>query len=184
MKIVQLLSLISFIFLAGCGITPLNTNYYSSDFLKAIESVNLIYKDGDKALALKKLRALPEEGLNKDEIAKKYNLLGVMLYRTGDLDGAIESLYQARQNVDRDPFLTNQIRLNLSSAFFKKNQFEKAYEEINKIDTSYVEADDIYDNGRIITERWNPMGRGAGNDWFKTDSVVEKTRLTKAQIQK
>ncbi len=45
-------------------------------------------------------------------------------------------------------------------------------------------ADDIYDNGRIITERWNPMGRGAGNDWFKTDSVVEKTRLTKAQIQK
>ncbi len=142
MKIVQLLSLISFIFLAGCGITPLNTNYYSSDFLKAIESVNLIYKDGDKALALKKLRALPEEGLNKDEVAKKYNLLGVMLYRTGDLDGAIESLYQARQNVDRDPFLTNQIRLNLSSAFFKKNQFEKAYEEINKIDTSYVEAKD------------------------------------------
>jgi flavin reductase (DIM6/NTAB) family NADH-FMN oxidoreductase RutF len=42
----------------------------------------------------------------------------------------------------------------------------------------------IYDNGRIITSKWNPMGRGAGNDWFKTDSIVEKQRLMKAQIQK
>ncbi|MBD65183.1 MAG: hypothetical protein CME62_08250 [Halobacteriovoraceae bacterium] len=45
-------------------------------------------------------------------------------------------------------------------------------------------SEEIYDNGRIITSRWRPMGRGAGNDWFKTDSIVEKTRLTKAQIQK
>lgn len=42
----------------------------------------------------------------------------------------------------------------------------------------------IYDQGRIITSKWNPMGRGAGNDWFKTDSIIEKTRLMKAQIQK
>lgn len=42
----------------------------------------------------------------------------------------------------------------------------------------------IYDKGRIITSIWKPMGRGAGNDWFKTDSVVEKERLMKAQIQK
>ncbi len=45
-------------------------------------------------------------------------------------------------------------------------------------------AEEIYDNGRLITKNWSPMGRGAGNDWFKTDSVIEKTRLTKAQIQK
>ena len=41
----------------------------------------------------------------------------------------------------------------------------------------------IYEEGRINTQKFKPMGRGAGNDWFKTDSVVEKTRLTKAQIQ-
>ena len=45
-------------------------------------------------------------------------------------------------------------------------------------------AEDIYDNGRIITKNWSPMGRGAGNDWFKTDNVVEKVRNMKAQIQK
>ncbi len=42
----------------------------------------------------------------------------------------------------------------------------------------------IYDNGRIITSAFKPMGRGAGNDWFKTDSIVEKQRLMQAQIQK
>ena len=45
-------------------------------------------------------------------------------------------------------------------------------------------AESIYDQGRIVTSAWKPMGRGAGNDWFKTDSVVEKQRLMKAQIQK
>lgn len=44
--------------------------------------------------------------------------------------------------------------------------------------------EDLYDNGRIITSAWSPVGRGAGNDWFKTDSVMEKTRLMQAQIQK
>lgn len=42
----------------------------------------------------------------------------------------------------------------------------------------------LFDSGRIITKEFKPMGRGAGNDWFKTDSVVEKQRLMKAQIQK
>jgi len=45
-------------------------------------------------------------------------------------------------------------------------------------------AEEIYENGRLITSKWKPMGRGAGNDWFKTTDPVEKVRLTKAQIQK
>ncbi len=44
--------------------------------------------------------------------------------------------------------------------------------------------DKIYDKGRITTSLWKPMGRGAGNDWFKTDSVQSKERLMQAQIQK
>ena len=42
----------------------------------------------------------------------------------------------------------------------------------------------IYNEGRISTELWKPVGRGAGNDWFKTDSTFALDRLTKAQIQK
>jgi flavin reductase (DIM6/NTAB) family NADH-FMN oxidoreductase RutF len=39
-------------------------------------------------------------------------------------------------------------------------------------------------DGKIRTELFKAVGRGAGNDWFKTDSRFEVERLTKAQIQK
>ncbi|MCP4914113.1 MAG: flavin reductase family protein [Oligoflexia bacterium] len=42
----------------------------------------------------------------------------------------------------------------------------------------------IYENGRINTQKLNPVGRGAGNDWFKCDSTFTMERLMKAQIQK
>lgn len=42
----------------------------------------------------------------------------------------------------------------------------------------------LYDNGRIITEKFAPIGRGAGNDWIKCDSTVQLERLMTAQIQK
>lgn len=44
--------------------------------------------------------------------------------------------------------------------------------------------DKIYDSGRIVTDLWKPVGRGAGNDWFRTDSVCERERLMVSQIQK
>lgn len=143
MEIRHILSILLFLLVACSGISPLNTSYYSSEFLKSIESVNLIYKDGDKASAIRKLRSIPDENLNRDEQAKKYNLLGVMLYRNNDYERAAENFYKARQKVDRDPFLTNQIRLNLASLFYKQNQYQKSYDELKKIDLSYVEKKDL-----------------------------------------
>lgn len=42
----------------------------------------------------------------------------------------------------------------------------------------------IMREGKIATDLFKAVGRGAGNDWFKTDSRFEVERLTKAQIQK
>jgi len=42
----------------------------------------------------------------------------------------------------------------------------------------------VYEDGKIITSKLKPIGRGAGNDWIKTDSVIHMDRLMKAQIQK
>lgn len=42
----------------------------------------------------------------------------------------------------------------------------------------------IMKDGKIQTELFQAVGRGAGNDWFRTDSRFEVERLTKAQIQK
>ena len=41
-----------------------------------------------------------------------------------------------------------------------------------------------YDSGRIITQETKPVGRGAGNDWFKTDHPFEMKRMMNSQIQK
>lgn len=38
-------------------------------------------------------------------------------------------------------------------------------------------------DGKIATDLIKSVGRGAGNDWFKTDSRFQLERLTKAQIQ-
>lgn len=45
-------------------------------------------------------------------------------------------------------------------------------------------ASEIFDGGRIITSKLDPVGRGAGNDWFRCDSTFELQRLMKVQIQK
>ena len=42
----------------------------------------------------------------------------------------------------------------------------------------------ILKDGKIQTDLFKPVGRGAGNDWFKTDSVFQLERLMQAQIQK
>ena len=42
----------------------------------------------------------------------------------------------------------------------------------------------VYDAGRIITEKFAPVGRGAGNDWILCDHLIQKERLMGAQIQK
>jgi len=42
----------------------------------------------------------------------------------------------------------------------------------------------ILKDGKIVTDLYQAVGRGAGNDWFKTDSRFEMERLTTSQIQK
>ncbi len=42
----------------------------------------------------------------------------------------------------------------------------------------------ILKDGKIQTQLFQPVGRGAGNDWFRTDSVFELERLMKTQLQK
>lgn len=43
--------------------------------------------------------------------------------------------------------------------------------------------ENIIKDGKISSDLLKAVGRGAGNDWFKTDSKFQVERLTKAQIQ-
>lgn len=44
--------------------------------------------------------------------------------------------------------------------------------------------EELLDEGRISTDKYRPVGRGAGNDWILCDHRVQKERLMKSQIQK
>jgi flavin reductase (DIM6/NTAB) family NADH-FMN oxidoreductase RutF len=45
-------------------------------------------------------------------------------------------------------------------------------------------AEEMLENGRIITSKLHPIGRGAGNDYFRCNDVFTLERLMTAQIQK
>jgi flavin reductase (DIM6/NTAB) family NADH-FMN oxidoreductase RutF len=45
-------------------------------------------------------------------------------------------------------------------------------------------ADELLDSGRIDTDKFAPVGRGAGNDWILCNNRIQIERLMKAQIQK
>jgi hypothetical protein len=45
-------------------------------------------------------------------------------------------------------------------------------------------ADEIIENGKIVTQKFKPVGRGAGHDWFRCSDDFELERLMSAQIQK
>lgn len=45
-------------------------------------------------------------------------------------------------------------------------------------------SEDILDGVKINTRKFQPIGRGAGNDWIRCTDIFERERLTVAQIQK
>jgi flavin reductase (DIM6/NTAB) family NADH-FMN oxidoreductase RutF len=45
-------------------------------------------------------------------------------------------------------------------------------------------AEEILVDGKIITQKLHPIGRGVGNDYFRCTDVFELSRLMKSQIQK
>lgn len=45
-------------------------------------------------------------------------------------------------------------------------------------------AEEILENGKINTQKFQPVGRGAGNDYFRCRETFELNRLMAAQIQK
>lgn len=52
--------------------------------------------------------------------------------------------------------------------------------EVKKIHVN----EDIYEGGRINTDLFKPVGRGAGNDWILCTDRIQRERLMGAQIQK
>ena len=130
-----------FLFSSCSGIKVINErDFYSEAFLKKLSSIQIIYRDGDKQLALKKVDDIQDETITKAEKAKKYNFKGVLLYALGNVEGAIEQFKIARENVDQDLYLKADIGLNLASAHFKLQKLELVETYLDEIDEDYLKS--------------------------------------------
>jgi tetratricopeptide (TPR) repeat protein len=127
--------LIFIFFLYSCSNIKMLTpeDIYSPEFLKKMESIQLIYKDGDKNASLDKLNAINDLESTDAELAKKYNFIGFIYFSEQDFDTAIEKFEMARSKSRIDRVLTSQIYLNLASSYFKKDLYERAYSYLDQV---------------------------------------------------
>jgi hypothetical protein len=65
---------------ACSGIQLITKGQYSDEFLKKVEDIKVIYKQGNNQQALQHLNSINDAGLNPSERAMKYNLIGVIYF--------------------------------------------------------------------------------------------------------
>lgn len=107
---------------------------YSKDFLQQMDKIQTIYKKGNKDTALAELEKLNDSSLSKAELGKKLNFLGIISFSEGDFSQASEYFFRAKDFIRLDEVLAGQTRLNLASAYYKMDKYEKAFNTIETID--------------------------------------------------
>ncbi len=122
-----------FIFLVGCGGISIISGDYSDEFLKKIEEIKIVYKQGESELALKNLHNMSDQGLSPSERSMKYNLIGVIYFTDFNYQNAIKNFNEALATADSDTALKAQIKLNLASAYFKMSNFREAFAYIQDV---------------------------------------------------
>jgi outer membrane PBP1 activator LpoA protein len=86
--------------------------------------------------ALAKLGTLADQGLNPVEKALKYNLKGVILFNSGEVDKALLNFEIAEKYTPKNTQLYSQVELNMASANFKLNQFNDLKKHLSMIDVN------------------------------------------------
>ncbi|MBL7664257.1 MAG: ABC transporter substrate-binding protein [Bacteriovoracaceae bacterium] len=119
--------------LIGCSGVSIITGNYSSDFLKNIEEIKAIYKQGDNTTALNRLEKIKDANINPSEKSMKYNLMGVIYFSDYNYQTAISHFNQALKTADDDTALKAQIKLNLASSYFKLSNYRESFQFLQSI---------------------------------------------------
>ncbi len=117
----------TFILVLSCSQVSLISGQYSEGFLRKIEEIKVIYKQGENELALKRLNNINDQTINPEERAMKYNLIGVIYFSDFNYQSAITNFNEALVTADSDPSLKAQVKLNLASAYFKLGRAREAF---------------------------------------------------------
>lgn len=133
------------LFLQACsGIKILSPEQiYDKEFLSRVDGIKAIYKNGDTQGALTKLNQMKDSELKPEEMAVKYNLMGLIFYSKSSYDEAVTYFEKALKTIDRDRALKSKINLNLASSYFKVNQFQKAFDASSHVEEIALSENEI-----------------------------------------
>ncbi|MEX1100144.1 MAG: hypothetical protein WEB87_06950, partial [Bacteriovoracaceae bacterium] len=129
-------------FFIGCSNIKMLTpeEIYSEAFLKKIEGIQAIFRDGDKKTALMKLEAMDGAQLSEAEKGKKQNFIGIIHFSNADFPKAAEHFVKAKNLVKVDKPLREQVRLNLASSYYKMEKMELAFNVLETVNPEYYNA--------------------------------------------
>ncbi|MBF0359817.1 MAG: hypothetical protein HQK49_02345 [Oligoflexia bacterium] len=120
-----------------------NSSLYTDQIIKLIKQAKLLYEEGKKDVATKKLQEVLDASLMPAEKALKYNLLGVFNFASANYDGAIKNFQEALTTSMVDQFLTSQIYLNLASSLYKKRSLEESKKSIKEVNASLLKNQEL-----------------------------------------
>lgn len=141
--IVSLLLIITYVCLQSCsGISVINKVDYNPKFLKRINGIKEIYKNGDELGALRRLDAMDDKKLIPAELAMKYNLVGVIYFSRPDYGEAISNFKIAHDAETPDREVQAKISLNLTSTYFKISDVTNGFKYSSDIDHQFLSNKD------------------------------------------
>jgi ABC-type branched-subunit amino acid transport system substrate-binding protein len=171
--------------LTGCsGISFLKTtpqDLYSEPFLKQVESVKKLYRQGEVNQALKVLQKIEDNKITTQEQGMKYNLLGVIQFSRKEYQKAITTFDQALNMATSDPLLQAQIRLNLASCYYKLSFMEKAYETLRGGDANVLTPEE---SGKYYRLRFR-LAKELGRESEELDTVAQilSSKTTQTEVR-
>ncbi|MBF0205258.1 MAG: hypothetical protein HQK53_00060 [Oligoflexia bacterium] len=133
-----------------------NSKLYGEPFLRKIQDIKRIYESGKRSLALKRLNAIKDSGLNNSEQAFKYNLKGVIFFSEGKYENATAVFNKALETVGEkeiDEVLLGQIYINLASCYYKntglKDHLNQAQDSLRKVKVEMLKDAEIFKYHRL-----------------------------------
>ncbi len=133
--------------LGGCsGISMINqrdtSDLYSKEFLKTVDEVKNLYSLGRADDALNLLTSVNDAQLSPTELALRNNLMGVVHFAKNNYTDAIAYFDKGLETSALDEALTAQINLNLGSAYYKREDFIRAYSVLKVADSSRLNEEE------------------------------------------
>jgi outer membrane PBP1 activator LpoA protein len=140
----RLITIILFVGLSGCAhfLSTPKTTIDDSDISEMakmkLQQARELIRNNQFRPAIQKLAELSDQELSPLEKSLKYNLKGVSLFSSDEIEKSLLNFEIADKYSPRDTQLFSQVQLNMASAHFKLNQFNSLKARLAKIDRKFL----------------------------------------------